>query len=152
MYAYASGSPGTFGCETVAALSGFGCPTVLRGAGLHGGPDVYMRGPGYGADAAPAPTTGGGWADVLSATVGGLASIFAIKTQQTMVKQAQHSAERTAALNAQTAATQQQFFPQVVGQQPPPAAGGGMGTTLLVVGGVGVAGLVVWMLTRKRRR
>jgi len=152
MYAYASGSPGTFGCETASQLSGIGCPWAMRTAGIHGGPAVYMRGPGFGADPAPAPAaSGSSWSDVFAATVGGLASIFSLSTQAKLTTQARHSAERTAALNAQTAATQAQFFPQVVGQTPPPAAGGGMGTTLLVVGGVAVAGVAAFLLLRKRR-
>lgn len=160
MYAYASGSPATYGCETNGRLSGIG-----------GGPTVYMRGPGFGcpgimqrggllglgveaAPAAPAApaASGGGWADVIGATVGGLASIFQLSTQQKMATEARHSAERTAALNAQTAATQATYFPQVVGAQAAATSGGGMGTTVLVVGGLAAVGVGAWLLLRRRRR
>jgi len=172
MYSFSAGSPHTFGCETNVALSGarridqvgpgvgyylqegkplsfvprfngLGCPAIMQRSGMLG----------LGADEPAA--AGGGWADVIAATVGGLATIYSLSTQQKLLTQQQHQAARDAAAAAQQAQTQQMYrasgsITPGLSQQAP-VGGGGMGSTLLVLGGVAVAGIAAFALLRRRR-
>lgn len=152
MYTYSAGSQGTFGCETQPSLAG--------------GPAVYMRGPGFGCPGIMqrggmlglgAETAGGGWADVIAATVGGLATVYSLSTQQKMATQTRHQAERDAALAAEQAKTQALYLksgsvtPGLSAQVP--SEGMGWGGRLALMGGVAAVGVgVLWAMRRGRRR
>lgn len=147
MYAYAAGSPGTFG-----------------------GPRQHdLVGPGYGATTTtidpatglPVTTTEKDWTDVLSTVLGAGVTLYQTDIQRDAIKAQKHQQQRDAAalreatldatrVNANNAVLMANMKPRG-GVVMAPSGGGGISPMIVVVGVAVVGAAVFFLMPRKRR-